>query len=176
ITLADGTQLPIQSQMITRNGTTSVGNDVGVVAGTTALGAAIGAGADWGRGAAIGAGAGAAAGLIGVLLTRGHPTIVYPESELTFRVTAPAIVATDRAPQAFRYVQNQDYNRGYSASVAPRRVAPVAPYYSEPGYYPYAYGYGYGYGYPYYYGSGFSFYVGPRFYGGYRGGFYRGRR
>ena len=49
------------------------GHDVGTVATTTAVGAAIGAAADWGRGAAIGAGAGAAAGIIGVLLTRGHP-------------------------------------------------------------------------------------------------------
>ena len=47
ITLADGQQLPIQSQMVTRNGQTSVGRDVGAVAGTTVLGAAVGAAADW---------------------------------------------------------------------------------------------------------------------------------
>jgi hypothetical protein len=168
LTLVDGQQLPIQSQMINRNGQTSVGRDVGAVAGTTALGAAIGAGADLGRGAAIGAGAGAAAGLLGVLLTRGRPTIVYPESVLTFRVSTAATVATDRAPQAFRYVENGDYNRGgYSANVAPRPVGPAPP--------PYYYGQGY-YPYPYYGGPGFSLYFGPSYYG-YRGGFYyRGGR
>src|SRR5271169_5480654 len=76
LTLADGQQVPVQSQLITRSGGTSVGREVG-------------AAADWGRGAAIGAGAGAAVGIIGVLLTRGHPTIIYPESVLTFRIEAP---------------------------------------------------------------------------------------
>ena len=71
LTLVDGTQANIQSQLVQRNGQTSVGSDVAAVATTTAMGAAIGAAADWGRGAAIGAGAGAAAGLVGVLLTRG---------------------------------------------------------------------------------------------------------
>jgi hypothetical protein len=85
LTLVDGQQVTIQSQFISRSGPTSVGRDVGAVAGTTALGAAIGAGADWGRGAAIGAGAGLAAGTIGVLLTRGHPSVIYPEQVLTFR-------------------------------------------------------------------------------------------
>src|SRR5450759_4577347 len=54
-TLADGTQANVQSQLVNRNGQTSVGRDVATVATTTALGAAIGAAADWGRGAAIGA-------------------------------------------------------------------------------------------------------------------------
>jgi len=49
LTLVDGQQLPIQSQMISRNGNTFTGRDAGAVAGTTALGAAIGASADWGR-------------------------------------------------------------------------------------------------------------------------------
>src|SRR6202012_2142290 len=89
LTLADGQQIPIQTQMINRNGPTSVGRDAAAIGGTTALGAAIGAGADLGRGAAIGAGEGAADGILGVLLTRGRPTVVYPESVLTFRVDSP---------------------------------------------------------------------------------------
>ena len=92
LTLADGQQVPIQTQLISHSAGTSVGRDVGAVAGTTAAGAAVGAAADWGRGAAIGAGAGAAVGIIGVLLTRGHPTILYPESVLTFRIEAPVTV------------------------------------------------------------------------------------
>jgi hypothetical protein len=190
LTLVDGQQLSIQSQMIARNGGTSVGRDVGAVAGTTALGAAVGAAADLGRGAAIGAGAGAAVGLIGVLLTRGRPTIIYPESTLTFRMAAAAIVQTDHAPQAFRYVSQRDYgNAGYAQRPGPAMaggpgagyggpgygapgyayppvaVAP-APYYYGPAYYPY---------YPYYYG-GLGLYFGPRYYGYYGGFGIRGYR
>lgn len=40
-----------------------------------------------GTGAAVGAAAGAAAGTIGVLLTRGDPTIIAPETLLAFQVT-----------------------------------------------------------------------------------------
>jgi hypothetical protein len=165
ISLVDGQQLAIQSQMITRNGQTSVGSDVGAIAGTTALGAAVGAAADWGRGAAIGAGAGAAAGILGVLLTRGRPTVIYPESVLTFRIVAPVEVATDRSPQAFRYAQSRDYGMGgqpaYASRPAPGYGAPgsYAPgYYNGPAYYPY----------PYYWGPGLSVYVGPGYYRGFR--------
>jgi hypothetical protein len=172
LTLADGQSLPIQSQLISRNGPTSVGRDAGAIAGTTALGAAVGASADWGRGAAIGAGAGAAAGIIGVLLTRGRPTIIYPEQTLTFKLESPVVVATDRAPQAFRYVEPSDYQQTDLQRRGPpptMRIAGPAPYYYGPGYYsPYYYGGGY---YPYYYGPSIGFYYGGR--GFYRGGWRR---
>src|SRR5205809_2917226 len=128
ITLADGTQANVQSSLVNRNGRTSVGNDVATVGTTTAVGAAIGAAADWGRGAAIGAGAGAAAGLIGVLLTRGHATVVYPETVLTFRLDTPVAVNTTRAPYAYRYVASEDYNRPVENRVMQPRPGP-RPYY-----------------------------------------------
>ena len=176
LTLVDGQQIPIRSQFISRQGPTSVGQDVGTIAGTTALGAAIGAAAGRGTGAAIGAGAGAAAGTLGVLLTRGHPSVIAPEQVLTFRIEAPVTIVTDRAPQAFRYVQPNEYDRPIYNQPAPQvQYAPPvpAPYY--------AYGYGYPYYYPYYYGPSFSFFVGrgfyygrPYYYGrGYYGGFHR---
>jgi len=178
LTLVDGQQTPIQSQMISRNGNTSVGRDVGAIAGTTALGAAVGAAAGWGRGAAIGAGAGAVVGTLGVLLTRGQPTILYPETVLTFRIEQPVTVATDHAPDAFRYVDPSDYN-------GPPSFAMRSPYGGGPGGpAPYGYAaapyspYGYAAPYPYYY-SPFGFYFGPRaYYGGiYAGrGYYRGWR
>ena len=153
LTLVDGQVIPIQTQLISRNGPTSVGRDAGAIAGTTALGAAVGAAAGWGTGAAIGAGAGAVVGTIGVLLTRGRPTIIGPESVLTFRVEAPVTIATDRAPQAFRFVEPGDYNRPASLQSRPG-PPPVRPY---PGYaYPYA---------PYYYGPGYAYY-GPGYYWG----------
>lgn len=157
LTLADGTQANVQSSLVNRNGQTSVGNDVAAVGTTTAVGAAIGAAADWGRGAAIGAGAGAAAGLIGVLLTRGHATVVYPETVLTFRIDTPVAVNTTRAPYAFRMVGPEDYNH----PVQTRAMQPrPGPGYGGPGYYePYGYPYPYYspyYGYPGYWGPGFG--------------------
>ena len=74
LTLADGTQATVHSQLVARRGpTTPGGQEAGTVATTTAVGAGVGAAADWGTGAAIGAGAEAAAGIIGVLLTHNHP-------------------------------------------------------------------------------------------------------
>ena len=170
LTLADGMQANVQSQLVNRNGQTSVGNDVGTVATTTAIGAAIGAAADWGRGAAIGAGAGAAAGIVGVLLTRGHATVVYPETLLTFRIDAPVTVDLTRASQAFRYVGPDEYDRPMQNNVErrppPRTYEPY--YYGGPGYYPY---------YPYnYWGPSFGFGVGiGRGYGYGHGGYRRWR-
>jgi len=152
--LADGTQVAAQTQLVARQGSTTPGGvEAGTVAGTTVTGAAVGGAVDWGRGAAIGAGAGAAAGIIGVILTHNHPTVIYPETALTFQMTAPVTISTARAPQAFRYVGPEDYDRpALQMASGPRRVAPPASYYGPGyGYYPYAYPYYYSYGYPYYY-------------------------
>ena len=147
VTLADGTQQPIASQLVAQQGPrTPAGVEAGTVVGTTATGAVIGGIAGRGTGAAIGAGAGAAAGLIGVMLTHNHETRIYPESAITFELTSPVTVSTLNAPQAFRFVGPEDYDRPvtqYSTRPAPR----PAPYYGYPSYYPY-----YGYGYPYYWG------------------------
>jgi hypothetical protein len=172
LTLADGTQANMQSQLVTRNGQTSVGRDAGAVATTTAVGAGVGAAADWGRGAAIGAGAGAVVGIVGVLLTRGHPTVVYPETVLTFRVDSPVNVDLTRAPQAFRYVGPDEYDRPVQTTVV-RQPGP-RPYYSPYPYSPYPYYYGgypgyYGY-YPYAYGPTFGIGIGFGGYGRYGGG------
>ena len=175
LTIVDGQQVGLRSQMVARTGQTSVGRDAAAIGGTTALGAVVGASADYGRGAAIGAGAGAAAGLIGVLLTRGRATVIYPESVLTFELQAPVTVATDRALQSFRYAEPADYGGGYG-NREPARYAeappPPAPYYGPRYVYPGPYYYGPSF-YPYW-GSGFSVFIGPR-YGGYNRG-YRGFR
>jgi hypothetical protein len=168
LTLLDGQPVPIQTQLFSKNGPTSVGRDVGAVAGTTATGAVIGAAVGWGRGAAIGAGAGALAGIVGVLVTRGRPTYLYPEQILTFRVEAPVTVSTEEAPQAFRWVGPYDYERPYD--VQNRMGPPNAAYYGNNAPYPYAapypyYGYGYGYGYPYYWGPGIGLYWGRGYWG-----------
>jgi hypothetical protein len=177
--IVDGQQLPVQAQLIEHHGDTSVGSDAAAIGITTGTGAAIGAAAAGGYGAAIGAGAGLVASTIGVLVTRGHPTILYPESVLTFRIEQPVTISTEHAPQAFRYVDTNDYQQPEPRLQTSRPAGPGYPppggAYYGPGYYPpVGYGYGYGYGYPYYGPSVGVFFGGPRYYGGrvYGGGYY----
>jgi hypothetical protein len=168
LTLADGQQIPIQTELTSITGPTSKGRDAGGIMAITATGAAIGAAADWGVGAAIGAGAGLIAGTVGVLVTRGHPTVIYPESQLTFRLAKPVTFSTQRAPQAF--VDASTVNNARAATQGPPPAyqgcggigcAPYPP--------PYYYGPYYN---PYYWGPSFGFFYGGGFYG--RGFYGRG--
>jgi len=190
LTLVDGQQRPILTELWKGSGGTSHGADAATIGTTTALGAAIGAAADWGRGAAIGAGAGAAAGIGAVLLTRGRPTVIPPETPLSFRLVDPVTVDTTQSQQAFLPINQQDYDggRGYRrsghyAKGYPQQDpsyndcsndGPDGPCYVSPGAYPLyaypAYGYYPGYFYPGYVGLGWGW--GPRYYG--RGFYGRG--
>jgi hypothetical protein len=114
-------------------------------------------------------------GTIGVLVTRGQATVIYPEQVLTFRVEAPVPISTERSTQAFRYVDPSDYEP--QGGQMQMRTGPGGPppanYAYGPSYYPgYPY-YPYGYYSPYYYGPSFAFGFGPGFYG--RGYYYGGR-
>jgi hypothetical protein len=176
LTLADGNQASIHSQLVARQGgSTPGGIQAGTVATTTAVGAGIGGAVGWGTGAAIGAGAGAAAGIIGVLLTRNHPTVIYPETALTFNITSALAISTARSPHAFRYVGPEDYS-GPNQELALRPRPPACAGYGcapPPAYYGYGPGY-YGPGYyPYFWGPsvGFVFGSGPGYYWG--RGYYR---
>jgi hypothetical protein len=162
LTLVDGQLVDVQTALIKATGGTSNGRDALAVGGTTGFGAAVGAAAAGGPGAAIGAGAGFVAGIAGVLLTRGRPTIIPPESLLTFRVEAPIAISTVHGQVAFQPVTPQDYGTNGRAR-APRRY--VRPYPPPP--YAYAYPYGYPYSYPAVY---------PGLYVGYYGGWGYGRR
>jgi len=158
ITLADGAQAPVESQMVSwEGGKTPAGVQAGTVIGTTAVGAGIGGAVGWGTGAAVGAGAGLAVGAIAALVTHNHPTIIYPETAMTFRLDAALTVNTSQTPQAWRYVSPNDYNRApLQTRVGPGPgPAPYGSYYGPyAGPYPYPYPYGY---YPYwgpYFGVG----------------------
>jgi hypothetical protein len=166
LTLVDGQLVDVKTSLIKANGGTSNGRDALGVVGTTGFGAAVGAAAAGGPGAAIGAGAGFVAGVTGVLLTRGRPTIIPPESLLTFRVETPLTISTVRGQVAFQPVTSQDYGTS-NQTRRPRRY--VGPYPPPPYAYAYPYGspYGYPYGYPGYY---------PGLYVGYYGGWGYGRR
>ncbi len=147
--VVDGQQLPIQSELMTRNGTRSTGRDAGTVAAATGIGAAVGAGVNGGAGAAVGAGAGLVAGAAGVLLTHGNPTVIYPETALTFRVTQDVTLSTEHSGPAFHYVEPADYEEPTPPPTLVRRPPPRPIF---------------GYGYPFYpfWGPSLYFGWGPR--------------
>src|SRR5262249_33750269 len=175
LTAVDGQSVRIQSQWLIHQGQASKGRDTAAVAGATGLGAAIGAAANSGAGAAIGAGVGTTASVIGVLLTRGSPTVIYPETPVTFQTTASATIETNDTPEAFRFVERADYAEAetqppqFVVHQVPRHVAYSYPYtyyapavpYPYYAYCPYPY-----YSGPSYYGRGVSFFFGfPGYYG-----------
>jgi len=172
IQLADGRQVQVKTRLLERRGSTSVGRDAGAIGATTATGAAIGAAVNGGVGAGVGAAAGVVASSVGVLLTRGRPTVVFPEAPLTFALQAPLTVETSQAfqpaPQYNAGYQGPGYQgpayRGPASGPAPYGPPP-APYYG--GYYApapyYPYPYAYAYPYPYYWGPSFYFGFGRGF-------------
>jgi hypothetical protein len=160
LTLADGQQIPVETALTSITGTTSNGRDAAAIVTTTASGAAIGAAAAWGTGAAIGGGAGLVAGVVGVLVTRGHPTVIYPESQLTFRLAKPVTFSTEKAPQAF--VDARSLNVQSASTQRAPQGPPPARYQGGP------------YPPPYYYGPYYPYYWGPSFGFFYEGGFGRG--
>jgi outer membrane lipoprotein SlyB len=176
LSLVDGQQVPLRTQLIEYHRPTDNGRDTGVVVGTTAAGAAVGAVAGGGVGAGIGAIAGGLAGAIGVVATRAHATEIHPEALLTFRTIDPITVSTDRSGGAFQPVRQYDYQ---SRTQPRERVEAPAQNYGYYGAYP-SYGYPYYYPYyydPYFYGPSIGFFYGGSyggFRGGYRGGGFRG--
>ena len=160
LSLADGQQLPVRTQLIQYAGGTSVGRDLASVGTTTGVGAMIGAAAAGGFGAGMGAIAGAGASVIGVLATRGRATQIYPETMLTFRLMEPLAIATERSGDAFQPVRQGDYEQN---RLVERTLV------TRPAYPPLGYGFGY-YGYPRYgygFGPSFGYYSGPRYFRGY---------
>ena len=79
------------------------------------------------------------------MLTRGRPTVVYPETPMTFSMETP--LTLDNSQQAFQYASQQDYNARVARPLSPRLAyGPRPPYYG--GYYAPVYAYPY-YPYPY---------------------------
>ncbi|HEY1424618.1 MAG TPA: hypothetical protein VGF20_14285 [Candidatus Acidoferrum sp.] len=175
ITVVDGNQVPISSEFWRGSAGTSHGADAAGIATTTGVGAGIGAIAGGGVGAGIGAGAGAVAGIVGVLVTRGKPTVLGPETQLSFRIKEPLAISTENSTQAFQPVGDDDYNgsQGLRRRGGPYPAGAPAPYYAGYGYPYYGYPY-YGYWGPsvgFYYGGG---YWGRGYYGHYGYGYGRG--
>ena len=164
LSIVDGQRVPIKTTLMKYEGGKSIGRDATAIGTTTGIGAAIGGAAVGGFGAGMGAIAGAGASVIGVLSTRGRSTEIYPETAITFQLTEPVDISTERGGQAFQPIRQQDFE---SRQLQQRQQVHVA---APPAYF----GYGYGYGYPYYYspyrayGPSFYFRSGPSYYGGSR--------
>jgi hypothetical protein len=168
VTLADGRQIQVKTKMMERRGDTSYGRDAAAIGITAGTGAAIGGAINGGVGAGVGAAAGVVASTIGVLFTRGRPTVVYPEQVLSFRLDTPITIDNTEAFQPPS--QQPEYNGNGNGPA--RRPDPgpgygygaPGPGYAYPPPYPPAY-YGawyppYGYG----YGPNFYFSTGPGFF------------
>src|ERR1700723_1157284 len=137
LTLVDGQLVPVQTTLLNASAGTSNGRDAAAIGVTTGTGAAIGAAAAGGPGAAIGAGAGFVASGGGGFLWRGKPTIITPETLLTFKTEQPVTINTVRGQLAFRPVTQADYQPSQQPRNANyRRPYRPYPYYYGPGYYP----------------------------------------
>ena len=174
ITIVDGNQLLVKTELWNGSAGTSHGADAGAIATTTGAGTIIGAAANGGTGAGVGAGAGALAGIGLVLLTRGKPTVLGPEYPLSFRLKEPISVSTANSTQAFQPVGSDDYNSspslhrrgpgypgGYPVAYPPYYAScgpywGCGPYYPYYGYYGPAIGFSYWGGYGRGYGRGFG--------------------
>lgn len=159
LTFLDGQLLPIQTQLVQSATSPDHRQQVATVGTTTGVGAVVGAIAGGGTGAAIGTGVGAIAGL-GIIATNGRPTVIAPETLLTFRLDAPVSLSTGKSQFAFHPVTSADYNGAVAANGAHRGLrgdgAYPAPYPPPP---PPYWGYPYAYD-PYSY-PGWGFYPGP---------------
>jgi hypothetical protein len=158
IGLMDGSQATLHTQLISRQ-TPMLPygrHEEGAITTATADGSAPPAGAT-----------------IGVLATKGHDSVIYPGTLLTFQTDNAVTIATANST-AFRYVSPDDYRNTMTTQVAQR---PVYGYGAYGPAYPYGYGYPYpyyGWGYPYWGpGIGFGFGWGGYWGGGFRGGFRR---
>jgi hypothetical protein len=105
------------------------------------------------------------------MATRGRPTVIFPETLLSFRVNVPVAISTERSQVAFQPVSQEDYNGPTTAGTAgrPRQFVSYPPY-PAPYYYPYYYPYYFGPGYPgFFFGFGGFYGFGRGYYGGFRG-------
>ncbi len=169
LVLVDGQQVPVRTQLVQSSAGTSKLRDAEGIGAATGIGATIGGVAGGGEGAAIGAAVGAAAGVAGVLATRGLPTVIEPETVLTFRLEAPATFSTAQGQQAFLPVVPDDYSNQGALRNPPRTYRaegyppPQRYYYYSPYYYYYPPPFVGFYG---FYGGGYYW---PRVYGGHWG-------
>jgi hypothetical protein len=96
ITLADGTQLAIRTDVVVREGASNSGETAAKVGGATIGGAILGAILGGGRGAAIGAGVGAGAGTAAAMTNDRNAATLPAGTNVTVRVQQPVTVTVQK--------------------------------------------------------------------------------
>jgi hypothetical protein len=87
--IINGETYNLRTNQLTKRGESSVKDDTTKVAAGAAIGAVLGAITGGKRGAVIGATMGGGAGTVQVMMARGKPVRVGPETQLQFRLEAP---------------------------------------------------------------------------------------
>lgn len=96
IVLADGTRLPVETEMIVRESESPTASAATKVGASAAVGGILGAVIGGKKGAAIGAAVGAAGGSGAVMAGRGPAAVLTAGTPLTVRLTAPVTVTIQR--------------------------------------------------------------------------------
>jgi type IV secretory pathway VirB10-like protein len=96
IVFADGTELPLQTETVLREGEAPGNASAAKVGGGAIGGAILGAILGGGKGAAIGAGVGAGAGTAAVMAGGRRPAQIQAGSPLTVKVLSPVTVTVER--------------------------------------------------------------------------------
>ena len=92
IVLADGTQLPLKTDAVVREGDSPGGESAAKVGGAGIGGAILGAILGGGKGAAIGAGVGAGAGTAAAMTNDPNPATLTASTTVTVRMLSPVTV------------------------------------------------------------------------------------
>jgi hypothetical protein len=100
-------------------GSSSKGEDVGTIVGTTTTGAIIGALIDHGTGAAVGAGAGAVGGLATVLFSRGKDMVINPGTRFDLELLQPMKFAFYETQFSNSQLDDAEQNARDSSRTAP---------------------------------------------------------
>lgn len=117
--LGSGESVELVTDIVSRQGEHTKGSDAAKIGAGAAIGAVIGAIGGGRKGAGVGAATGAGASTAGVLLTRGKPVILEPETRLSFQLRAPLQIEAVPAQSS------------YAGSDAPRYTIPRDPWDSE---------------------------------------------
>jgi hypothetical protein len=96
LVLGDGSEVPLQTELVTRTGESPAGKSAKKIGGAAVGGAIIGAILGGGKGAAIGAGAGAAGGGAAVMAGDRSAATIRQGEIINARLTAPATITVER--------------------------------------------------------------------------------
>ena len=99
VVLGDGSEVPLQTELITRTGESPTGKSAKKIGGAAVGGAILGAILGGGKGAAIGAGAGAGAGTAAVMAGDRAAATLRQGEIINARLTSPATITVERRQQ-----------------------------------------------------------------------------